>query len=220
MSYRDAHSFESRRTQALAIRAKHPDRIPVIVEKRPRDATLPLIDKKKFLVPADLTVGQFVYVIRKRIALKPEQAIFLFVMVKVKIEIWLMVKVYVGMLAVARGRQGRAKAAKRAAAAAEPSSASEDAVAEAELATVMASLRRFTVASASSDSDFPRTPLVPLVLGNQQPSTGLSTGSSGGCSSAEAAAMRRSGDAFLRWFDDSNTRLFGQSSDVPLPESS
>ncbi|EOD09964.1 hypothetical protein EMIHUDRAFT_416679 [Emiliania huxleyi CCMP1516] len=79
MSYRDAHSFESRRTQALAIRAKHPDRIPVIVEKRPRDATLPLIDKKKFLVPADLTVGQFVYVIRKRIALKPEQAIFLFV---------------------------------------------------------------------------------------------------------------------------------------------
>mmetsp|Transcript_15701 Transcript_15701/g.52858 ORF Transcript_15701/g.52858 Transcript_15701/m.52858 type:complete len:144 (+) Transcript_15701:8-439(+) len=79
MSYRDAHSFESRRTQALAIRAKHPDRIPIIVEKRPRDATLPLIDKKKFLVPADLTVGQFVYVIRKRIALKPEQAIFLFV---------------------------------------------------------------------------------------------------------------------------------------------
>jgi len=28
-------------------------------------SSLPLIDKKKFLVPADLTVGQFVYVIRK-----------------------------------------------------------------------------------------------------------------------------------------------------------
>jgi GABA(A) receptor-associated protein len=28
------------------------------------------IDKKKYLVPADLTVGQFVYVIRKRIKLR------------------------------------------------------------------------------------------------------------------------------------------------------
>lgn len=37
------------------------------------------IDKKKYLVPADLTVGQFVYVIRKRIKLAPEKAIFIFV---------------------------------------------------------------------------------------------------------------------------------------------
>ena len=37
------------------------------------------IDKKKYLVPADLTVGQFVYVIRKRIKLSPEKAIFIFI---------------------------------------------------------------------------------------------------------------------------------------------
>lgn len=37
------------------------------------------IDKKKYLVPQDLTVGQFVYVIRKRIKLAPEKAIFIFV---------------------------------------------------------------------------------------------------------------------------------------------
>jgi len=30
-------------------------------------------------VPADLTVGQFVYVIRKRVHLSPEKAIFVFV---------------------------------------------------------------------------------------------------------------------------------------------
>ena len=36
------------------------------------------IDKKKYLVPADLTVGQFHYVIRKRIKLAPEKALFLF----------------------------------------------------------------------------------------------------------------------------------------------
>lgn len=32
-----------------------------------------------FLSPADLTLGQFVYVIRKRLALSPERALFLFV---------------------------------------------------------------------------------------------------------------------------------------------
>ncbi|KAH8061997.1 ATG8-like protein [Aureococcus anophagefferens] len=33
----------------------------------------------RYLVPADLTVGQFIYVIRKRIKLPPERAIFIFV---------------------------------------------------------------------------------------------------------------------------------------------
>ncbi|RYR29355.1 hypothetical protein Ahy_B01g053752 [Arachis hypogaea] len=52
--------------------------IVVIVEKAER-SDIPSIDKKKYLVPADLTVGQFVYVIRKRIKLSAEKAIFIFV---------------------------------------------------------------------------------------------------------------------------------------------
>ena len=35
--------------------------------------------KCRYLVPGDLTVGQFVYVIRKRIRVSPEKAIFMFV---------------------------------------------------------------------------------------------------------------------------------------------
>lgn len=31
----------------------------------------------RYLVPADLTVGQFVYVVRKRTKLSPEEAIFI-----------------------------------------------------------------------------------------------------------------------------------------------
>jgi len=77
--HKEEHTLEERKVSSASIRAKHPDRIPVIVEKRARDDSLPEIDKKKFLVPADLTIGQFVYVIRKRIKLTPEQAIFLFV---------------------------------------------------------------------------------------------------------------------------------------------
>ena len=62
----------------MRIREKYPDRIPVIVEKAGR-SDIPNIDKKKYLVPGDLTAGQFVYVIRKRIKLSPEKAIFIFV---------------------------------------------------------------------------------------------------------------------------------------------
>lgn len=53
-------------------------RVQVICEKADR-SDIPDIDKKKYLVPADLTVGQFVYVIRKRIKLSPEKAIFIFI---------------------------------------------------------------------------------------------------------------------------------------------
>ncbi|KAE9261635.1 hypothetical protein PR003_g33851, partial [Phytophthora rubi] len=52
--------------------------VQVICEKAGR-SDIPDIDKKKYLVPADLTVGQFVYVIRKRIKVSPEKAIFIFI---------------------------------------------------------------------------------------------------------------------------------------------
>ena len=48
------------------------------MEKSPK-SDVPDIDKHKFLVPGDLTMGQFVYVIRKRVKLSPEKAIFIFV---------------------------------------------------------------------------------------------------------------------------------------------
>ncbi|KAJ8749817.1 hypothetical protein K2173_013220 [Erythroxylum novogranatense] len=51
------------------------DLVYVTVEKAER-SDIPNIDKKKYLVPANLTIGQFVYVIRKRIKLSAEKAIF------------------------------------------------------------------------------------------------------------------------------------------------
>lgn len=69
---------EKRKAEADRIREKYPDRIPVICEKVDK-SDIPTVDKKKYLVPSDLTVGQFVYVIRKRIKLNPEKAIFIFI---------------------------------------------------------------------------------------------------------------------------------------------
>ena len=47
--------------------------------ERAANSDIPYIDKKKYLVPSDLTVAQFVYVVRKRVKLAPEKAIFIFV---------------------------------------------------------------------------------------------------------------------------------------------
>ncbi|KAI3440877.1 Autophagy-related protein [Psidium guajava] len=77
-SFKMEHPLERRQAESARIREKYPDRIPVIVE-RAEKTDVPDIDKKKYLVPADLTVGQFVYVVRKRIKLSPEKAIFVFV---------------------------------------------------------------------------------------------------------------------------------------------
>ncbi|KAF2552747.1 hypothetical protein F2Q68_00037023 [Brassica cretica] len=77
-TFKEEHDLEKRSAEAARIREKYSDRIPVIVEKAEK-SDIPTIDKKKYLVPADLTVGQFVYVIRKRIKLSSEKAIFIFV---------------------------------------------------------------------------------------------------------------------------------------------
>lgn len=79
-SYKSKHSFEQRSAEAFKIRQNFPGRVPVILEKtRNGKHSLPDIEKNKFLVPGDLTVGQFIYVVRKRMALAPELALFLFI---------------------------------------------------------------------------------------------------------------------------------------------
>eukprot|EP01134_Creolimax_fragrantissima_P000371 CFRG0371T1 len=78
MTFKERWPIEQRKLEANRIREKYPQRIPVIVE-RALTSEIEDVDKKKFLIPMDLTVGQFVYVIRKRIELTPEQAIFIFV---------------------------------------------------------------------------------------------------------------------------------------------
>lgn len=77
-TYKEENTFEKRKTEGEKIRRKYPDRVPVIVEKAPKTRIADL-DKKKYLVPSDLTVGQFYFLIRKRIHLRPEDALFFFV---------------------------------------------------------------------------------------------------------------------------------------------
>ena len=57
---------------------KHPDRVPVYVNKK-EGSNVEEIKRHKYLVPKDMTMGNFIYVLRKNITLKPSQALFVFV---------------------------------------------------------------------------------------------------------------------------------------------
>ena len=58
---------------------KYPDRIPVYVTRGKGDKNLKNIEQNKFIVPEDITLSQFMTIIRKKIDLGPELALFLFV---------------------------------------------------------------------------------------------------------------------------------------------
>lgn len=69
---------DKRIRESSRIRSKYPDRCCVIVTKQ-QGSDVPDIDRHKFLVPGDLTMGQFTFVIRKRLKIPPTKAIFMFI---------------------------------------------------------------------------------------------------------------------------------------------
>ena len=81
--YRHIKSFEDRKRESTHMREKYPDRVCIICEKGAKSGDVPDIDKNKFLVPTTLTVGQFIFIVRKKIKVAPSKAIFVFVESKV-----------------------------------------------------------------------------------------------------------------------------------------
>jgi len=76
--YKSRVPLAKRMEDSARVRAKYPNRIPVIAERAPK-CTLPLIDKNKYLVPSDLSVGHLVFVIRNRLKLAVEDSLFIFI---------------------------------------------------------------------------------------------------------------------------------------------
>jgi GABA(A) receptor-associated protein len=80
MKFKRDYNFQKRMEEANRVINKFPDRVPIICEKsRNASNDCPDIDKCKYLVPKDLTMGQFLCVIRNRLKLGPEKGVFLFV---------------------------------------------------------------------------------------------------------------------------------------------
>lgn len=70
-------SLTERKDESKNIKNKYPQKIPIIVLPT-TSKNLPKLDKNKFLVSKDLTTGQFLYIIRKRMKLDSSKALFLF----------------------------------------------------------------------------------------------------------------------------------------------
>ena len=71
-------SFEERKMQSVTVMEKYPGRIPIYVYKH-KKSKCDDIKKHKFLVPLDITVGSFIYIIRNQLSLKSDQAIFVLI---------------------------------------------------------------------------------------------------------------------------------------------
>ncbi|XP_027202065.2 microtubule-associated protein 1 light chain 3 gamma-like isoform X1 [Dermatophagoides pteronyssinus] len=74
-TFKQRKSFAMRREEVLGIRAKFPNKIPIIVERSTKERYLPRLDKTKFLVPLELTMGRFMTVIRNRMNLNGRQSL-------------------------------------------------------------------------------------------------------------------------------------------------
>jgi len=72
-------TVEIRKEEVLAIRSRFPNKIPVIVQRYAKERSLPHLEKCKFLVPQEITVAQFQTIIRNRMKLGPNQALYLLV---------------------------------------------------------------------------------------------------------------------------------------------
>ena len=80
-TFKQKNSYKKRCDDSKNILKKYPNRIPIICERF--GDNIPNIDRNKYLVPNDLTISQFLYVIRKRIKISSDKSIYLFINKKV-----------------------------------------------------------------------------------------------------------------------------------------
>ena len=75
--FRQKYTLEARKEESKRILSKYPDRIPVICERA--NNNIKDLEKKKYLIPNDLKMIDFLMVVRRRLQLPAHQSIFVFV---------------------------------------------------------------------------------------------------------------------------------------------
>jgi GABA(A) receptor-associated protein len=82
-SYKKTTSFEERLQKSNKMTSLYPERIPVIVEMSSSSASyntyIASSHKVKYLVPYDITMGQFIKILRDKVKIDQATALFFFI---------------------------------------------------------------------------------------------------------------------------------------------
>ena len=76
--FKKKYDLETRKIESQKILEKYSERVPVICEKDP-NSKIETIQKTKYLCPIDMTVNQFINIIRLKLNLAQESSLFLLV---------------------------------------------------------------------------------------------------------------------------------------------
>lgn len=82
-TYKKTTSYEERLQKSTKMISLYPDRIPVILEMSPSSFNytkyMNSSHKIKYLVPYNITMGQFIQILREKIKMDPSIALFFFI---------------------------------------------------------------------------------------------------------------------------------------------
>lgn len=71
------HTFDVRKKKSNDIITKYPDKVCVILENG--DNTIPELNNSQFLLDRNVTIGQLLYILRKRAQIEQYDSIYLFI---------------------------------------------------------------------------------------------------------------------------------------------
>ena len=77
--------FLKRKEESAKLRAQCPDKIPIICEKDPK-CHIQEIDKRKYLVPEDLSISQFCNMLKSRITIDEKESFFYYLKELIKLD--------------------------------------------------------------------------------------------------------------------------------------
>ena len=72
-------SLDQRKTECSTVLDRYPDRVCVYIEKQQRCKNIKDLEKHKYLVPKTITAAQFIIVIRSKLEIPKDKAIFFYV---------------------------------------------------------------------------------------------------------------------------------------------
>ena len=75
---------DEEKEKIIKILKRYPNKVPLYVEKG-KSSKLKDLPKKKYLLPSNMTLGDFMIYIRKQIKLSPNEALFLFINGKLEV---------------------------------------------------------------------------------------------------------------------------------------